>query len=1559
MNIRKRRKLKKNTILLFVTILLILLIALVGRKVRTYFIEQNKGDYAVANGACNSMDDTLLAQIESGQVQLTYECFGAKGNGSTDDFNAIKNAHNFANKEYTEKGIFLTVYGTAGATYKITSGAKTGILVATDVNWQGANFIIDDNPNVVLANDIYKEPIFRVTTPMHVDTNLSVIELKKYKDINKCLVTKENTSENCEVNSNIINTNAWSSLSSLSKNSTNINNFVNNLKTDINSIVSDSTKANKALKYLNASNIWAISITSSHINYVRRGNNPNNGNLQTEVILVNTNNGNIMGDIEWNYDEMVQIRVWPIPEKQVLLQNAEFTTWTNNKAIDSSGNNSPYTQRGIYVAFTGNVKIKNVKHYLDESKYSSNPGNQSQPKGNAYYGFIKIYNAAYIDLDSVRLTPHTYAKNSSGTSLGTYDLTFDYANNLFFNKIEYACNKLKSDGTIDYTTCYGETMIASDKWGTVGSNGSKNVFFDSAKINRIDAHRGVHNLSVTNSTLGDKGFTLTGSGYFYGYNLRMDRSANIIELRQDYGSTWNGTMILDKITYIISDDVSYPTIIRSNNDNTHYFGYQTYFPALYIRNVEINDTTYHPSKNVTTVRLNENVDATGKYKYQFKGNIRTENVRFTGTGNHLYAFTNNFAAKDNNLKLENYSGDSKTNFGHYNNDSSFVYAPLAENANRLKNSSINTKFTFTDSDSTTTTIQNKIDQVVSDLNSIENESKMPTFSSKTYALKSISINNGAISINETISSSRKQYTADVPSGTNSVSLSITGSDNSTYVDYPSTVTLSSTNTTVNFAIIGPYGVREEYQLIIRRPASQSVAKVPTASEYCLNPTYNGNSQSIIKAAETGYTFDYTTGTNAKDYNITATLNSDYKWSDNTTGTKTVTCSIKKATPTITLSATSGEVTVGSNISFTESSKIAGSFKNNISNSHATVNPTTTSELAANTNQTVTITGSTAGTSTISIAFYPTDTSNYNQVSKSYNLTVKNPESIATQIPTASEYCLNPTYNGNSQSIIKAAGTGYTFDSTTGTNAKDYKITATLKSGYKWSDNTTGTKTVTCSIKKATPIITLSASTGQVMVGSKINFIESANVEGSFTNTATNNKITISPASIASVPAETGKYVEVTGANPGTSSITISFEPTDKSNYNNAAPKTYTVTVTEVPIEKQKVAKPTAEAYCRSLVYNGQTQTLTNASAEGYAFFNNTGKDAKSYTVTAKLASNYEWTDGTSTDHTFNCSISKGTPSINFDVQSVTVEENEQFIVKVKSNAKGTFSSKTANQNTAIISTGASSNTINANTYFNIIVKGVQEGTTNLETTFTASESSNWNSKSATISITVKKKKETQVAVLADQMRVVSDYLYTGTNNNPTTIENNLSFDDNVDHKFQDNKLIIINKDTNDVTELELLNFETSYRVEGKTIFIDQPVSAEEFKSKFNTNAVNLELFRISNANSNAGATTVSNTNISPKAELLSGKDLPVVRMVLEPDNYESVDTVDDGYVLGITHQSNLLDTYEIKLLSNETTPQNDENPGTGSFVNFLLLCVGFVLALFFIKISNKKAIHKI
>ena len=158
---------------------------------------------------------------------------------------------------------------------------------------------------------------------------------------------------------------------------------------------------------------------------------------------------------------------------------------------------------------------------------------------------------------------------------------------------------------------------------------------------------------------------------------------------------------------------------------------------------------------------------------------------------------------------------------------------------------------------------------------------------------------------------------------------------------------------------------------------------------CADLTYNKSEQTLI-ADDTAY--DWVGGsnkqTNAGAYTLTARLKDGNIWSDGTTKDKTVTCSMNKLTPVITLDKEINELKNGTYDTFNEKASEDGKFSSRVSTKGIVgIVHDNTNEVQANTNNKVTIAGAKAGSTTVTIVFTPTDTNNMEIVEKSFDVTI--------------------------------------------------------------------------------------------------------------------------------------------------------------------------------------------------------------------------------------------------------------------------------------------------------------------------------------------------------------------------------------------------------------------------------------------------------------------------------------------------------------------------------------------------------------------------------------------
>src|SRR5690606_16821248 len=89
---------------------------------------------------------------------VTYEAFGAVGDGVADDLAAICAAHAYANQHG------LPVRSRPDATYHLGSRALTAV-IATDTDWNTSRFIIDDT-----QVENHRAPLFEVRSLLGPET---------------------------------------------------------------------------------------------------------------------------------------------------------------------------------------------------------------------------------------------------------------------------------------------------------------------------------------------------------------------------------------------------------------------------------------------------------------------------------------------------------------------------------------------------------------------------------------------------------------------------------------------------------------------------------------------------------------------------------------------------------------------------------------------------------------------------------------------------------------------------------------------------------------------------------------------------------------------------------------------------------------------------------------------------------------------------------------------------------------------------------------------------------------------------------------------------------------------------------------------------------------------------------------------------------------------------------------------------------------------------------------------------------------------------------------------
>lgn len=403
---------------------------------------------------------------------VCYEDFGAIGNGSKNDYLAIKNAHEYANLNN------LPVKADGSKTYYISDKLDDGqtepivmqpIPIKTCTDWSNCKIKIEEKIQPTVT-DIFQvvsdyDPI-TISTLTDITINKNTKNIPKLAGYGYCLVD----------------------------------------------VINENKKQ-----------------------FIRKGSNTDTGFSQTDQFLVD-NNGNVLNDIIWDFDNITSITLYPIDKSILTIGNVNFITVENNIV------GGDYLRKGLFVT-RSNTIVHNISHDVIENTTQNSPS-----RGIVY--FNTCANVVIRDSElHARLVYNDY---------GTYELNYYKVVNAIIDNVR------------------DKYFLDTKRWGCHTSNYTKDMKIYNSKLSRIDAHKGIWNLTIRDTEVGHQGLRLTGGGSLIIENF-TSYSGTLIAFRGDYGSTWNGKVRAKNIIHKpINIGTNLVSVVNFNNDMTHDFGYQCY-----------------------------------------------------------------------------------------------------------------------------------------------------------------------------------------------------------------------------------------------------------------------------------------------------------------------------------------------------------------------------------------------------------------------------------------------------------------------------------------------------------------------------------------------------------------------------------------------------------------------------------------------------------------------------------------------------------------------------------------------------------------------------------------------------------------------------------------------------------------------------------------------------------------------------------------------------------------------------------------------------------------------
>ncbi|MBO7303826.1 MAG: hypothetical protein J6V09_01195 [Clostridia bacterium] len=493
---------------------------------------------------------------------VNYRDFGAVGDGVTNDFFAIKAAHDYANSHG------LSVVANGEDTYLISdtrdeAGNVYSVEIKTNVDWRGAKIIIDDRAfRHYDGTGVTDKDVF-VILP---DSEPRIIEDKNL--LSKILGTGFNKSTERIVIPGV--------------------------------------------DYP----VMIIPYDSSNRVYRRRGFNSYVGGVTHEVIVLDKD-GYIDPETKlfFDYKSLDAIKVFRLDEPRITIENATFTTIASHYDMlvrDEDGKvisrRSGYIQRGIEImrSFT---TAKNLAHYVEgEITLAEQASGILGPVYNGFYGTTNVHGVTFEDciLTARRCFRRNNVPGAGNGTTGTYDYTVLESNKVVFKnciqsnfwiKIDMQTGEITpvSEGTpgaqLSMTpTSYGNINFKI-YWGLGGSNYTKNLEFIGSTMSRFDAHAGIMNGRIVDSTV--TAISLVGGGDMLVENTRwfgegIRKGDALLTLRSDYASPWDGKITLRNVKAYIHTEK--PSFLIGHSYLNWYCGYDSCYPSLEVENLEYYDT---------------------------------------------------------------------------------------------------------------------------------------------------------------------------------------------------------------------------------------------------------------------------------------------------------------------------------------------------------------------------------------------------------------------------------------------------------------------------------------------------------------------------------------------------------------------------------------------------------------------------------------------------------------------------------------------------------------------------------------------------------------------------------------------------------------------------------------------------------------------------------------------------------------------------------------------------------------------------------------------------------
>ena len=313
-------------------------------------------------------------------------------------------------------------------------------------------------------------------------------------------------------------------------------------------------------------------VNSNERHYIRYGSNANNGSSQHEILYVHAD-GTIdpSTPLQWDYETVTSLTVYPCDTDPITVTGGDGNQRATVITIANGARSTyDYFDRNIRIT-RSNVTLRNIDH-LVEGEVPESQGGTGAP----YNGFTAVNYANNVTVENLLIHNLVgyHLETDPTNGMGSYEISAKYSNNVLWKNVTQDVF-FDADGGVSYE-------------GLMGTSYCKNLTFDGNFICSFDAHAGVYNATIKNSTVEHLNFIGDGLITVENTTIYVDGAKTAIRLRSDYGSTWAGDVYMKNV------DLKYEMKTKDNNNISvvssswvnHDFGYTCYLPQhIYMENV--------------------------------------------------------------------------------------------------------------------------------------------------------------------------------------------------------------------------------------------------------------------------------------------------------------------------------------------------------------------------------------------------------------------------------------------------------------------------------------------------------------------------------------------------------------------------------------------------------------------------------------------------------------------------------------------------------------------------------------------------------------------------------------------------------------------------------------------------------------------------------------------------------------------------------------------------------------------------------------------------------------